>query len=352
MRNSLYTEYVRLVRQLRPYWVLFENVPGMLLYDRGSVARTIIDDFNNLGYRVAPIILLAADYGVPQLRRRLFFIGNRTDQPLLVPRPTHGSAELWKEFALPFTHLSRIGHNTTGPTAAHVTFDQACGDLPSLTEAQHLDDVPYLCRPTSAYQRLMRTKSRSVRQHIAFRLSDTDRLAAQMLKPGENWRALPVDATPERFRRIKPYDATTMLRRLCADRPAYTITTKFNEASTGAFIHPTDNRTLSIREAARLQSFPDDFIFQGSPPQMRVQIGNAVPPLLALALAEAILPLALEASTGQRIPPVRATDPLDATPDVDAIGLHSPRARTKSYFPQPMLPRVRAAQLKPADPAA
>jgi DNA (cytosine-5)-methyltransferase 1 len=330
-RNSLFADYMRLVRELRPAWLLFENVPGMLLYHHGAVARTIISDFRDIGYTVAPIILLAADYGVPQLRRRLLFLGNRTSQPILVPAATHGSATLWQNYALPFAHLSRVGHSATNETAPHITFEEACGDLPRLAEAENIDNVPYPTDPSSDYQRAMRSGSMLLQQHKAFRLSSRDRFAAHLLRPGENWRSIPPDRLPPRFRSIRSYDATTMLKRLQADRPAYTITTKFNEATTGAFIHPTDDRTLSVREAARLQSFPDSFIFHGTDSKIRLQIGNAVPPLLGQALAEAILPLVLHDVADRELEPLRKTVRIDPTPLADAIGLHGARKHTKDY---------------------
>ena len=176
----------------------------------------------------------------------------------------------------------------------------------------------------------MRLGSAEVRQHIAFNLSVTDRMAAQLLKPGQNWRHLPADVLPDRFKKIRPYDATTIMKRLHADRPTYTITTKFNEASTGAFIHPDQPRTLSVREAARIQSFPDSFVFAGSPVQMRTQIGNAVPPLLAKAIAEAIRPeVLLDRGLVER--PIRSTIRMDDVALSDIVGLQGARKRVKQH---------------------
>src|SRR5208337_887888 len=98
--------FVRFVSYFRPLWLVMENVPGLLLYEKGRVARAIHEEFKRIGYYVVPIILLAADHGVPQLRRRLFFVGNRTGQDVFFPSATHGDSELWKDFALPFEHLS------------------------------------------------------------------------------------------------------------------------------------------------------------------------------------------------------------------------------------------------------
>ena len=109
-RNKLFLNYVDLVEDLEPSWIVFENVPGLLLYDQGRVALEIVAAFREIGYSLLPVILLAADFGVPQLRRRLFFVGNKTKSDIPLPVPTHGNAGLWADYALPFAHLSRLGH--------------------------------------------------------------------------------------------------------------------------------------------------------------------------------------------------------------------------------------------------
>lgn len=209
---------------------------------------------------------------------------------------------------------------------AHLTFAEACSDLPPVEEGGEIDGVKYPKRAFSDYQRAMRKGSRLVRQHSAADLASIDRLAARTLKAGQNWRDIPIEQLPDRFRRIRPYDATTILRRLQHDAPAYTITTKFNEGTTGAFIHPDQARTLTLREAARLQSFPDRFVFSGSASQIRHQIGNAVPPLLARALAEAILPSVLRDVFGAAGQPLRDVVVVEnKVGDADILKLRAPR---------------------------
>lgn len=328
-RNRLFLNYIDIVDLLKPNWIVFENVPGLLLYDNGRVALDIVKAFKEIGYRIAPMILLAADFGVPQLRRRLVFVGNRTGSDISFPAATHGDPNLWKNYSLPFAHLSRIGHGSTGEVMAHVSFEDACGDLPEVAEGGRVDQAPYGKAPATEYQRLMRAASTEVRQHEAADLSSLDRVAAQTLEQGQNWRDLPAHVLPERFSKIRRYDATTLLRRLRADRPTYTVTTKFNEATTGAFIHPTQARTLTLREAARLQAFPDDFIFEGSAAQIRQQIGNAVPALLARCLGEAILPAVMKDTFDVTIPALRDVLVVDTAAEAaDPLKLHGARRKT------------------------
>lgn len=329
-RNRLFINYTDIVERLQPSWIVFENVPGLLLYENGNVALQIVRAFREIGYELVPMILLAADYGVPQLRRRLVFVGNRTNSDISLPAPTHGDVNLWKGFSLPFAHLSRIGHGKEEGLLPHVTFDEACSDLPRVAEGKEIDGKPYAIEPASAYQTAMRSGSTVVRQHAAADLAALDRIAAKTLKQGQNWRDLSEDVLPDRFKKIRRYDATTLLKRLRADLPAYTITTKFNEATTGAFIHPRQARTITLREAARLQSFPDTFTFSGSASQVRQQIGNAVPPLLARAIAEAILPAVVMDAFGAVIEPVRDSVIVDhGVSEAEILKLHGARKKPK-----------------------
>lgn len=325
-RNRLFLNYIGIVDLLQPKWIVFENVPGLLLYDSGRVALDIVRAFREIGYTIVPMILLAADFGAPQLRRRLVFVGNRTGSEICFPAATHGNPELWKNFSLPFAHLSRIGHGRSEKVFEHVSFDDACGDLPPVAEGGRIDGQPYPGPAKTPFQTEMRKGSAGVRQHEAADLSTLDRVAAQTLEQGQNWRDLPKDVLPPRFAKIRPYDATTLLRRLRSDRPSYTVTTKFNEATTGAFIHPTQARTITLREAARLQTFPDRFIFEGSAAEVRRQIGNAVPPLLARCLAEAILPSVTLDAFDRKVPHLRDVITVDAI-DEDILKLHGARRR-------------------------
>ncbi len=336
-RNSLFLEFVRFVDALQPPWLLMENVPGLLLFNKGVVATEIIKQFRLIGYNVVPIILLAADYGVPQLRRRLFFVGNRVGSDVPLPLPSHGNANLWKNFALPFEHLSRIGNKSaTSKIAPHVTFSQACSDLPRVKVGQTISGIPYPSTALSEFQEYAREGSSELTHHHAFELSEFDKAAIKHLKPGQNWTNLPDELKVGRFAKIRSYDATTLLKRLQLEKPSYTITTKFNEATTGAFIHPSQNRTLTIREAARLQSFKDKHVFLGSPSEVREQIGNAVPPLLAEQIGKRLFPFVMK-TRGSKVKSemVEGIDYVSFNPDQspeDLIGLKGRKTTDSSQL--------------------
>jgi DNA (cytosine-5)-methyltransferase 1 len=160
-RNRLFLSYIDLVDELQPAWIVFENVPGLLLYNQGRVALEIVRAFREIGYSLVPMILLAADFGVPQLRRRLVFVGNRTGTDIAFPAATHGDADLWKNYALPFAHLSRIGHGSSEMVLPHVTFADACSDLPPISEGEEVDGVPYGRRMRGDYGSSMVADHRS-----------------------------------------------------------------------------------------------------------------------------------------------------------------------------------------------
>jgi DNA (cytosine-5)-methyltransferase 1 len=316
-----------------------ENVPGLLLFKRGHVAAEVIKQFRVIGYCVVPVILLAADFGVPQLRRRLFFVGNRTGSGVPFPIPTNGNPDLWKGFALPFEHLSRIGNKSTLSTILpHVSFRDACGDLPPIKPGGDPSiDLEYSSLPFSEFQRIMRSPdSEIVSLHCAFTPSSFERAAIKVLKPGQNWNSLPAELKTGRFSRIRPYDATTLMRRLSDDLPAYTINTKFNDATTGAYIHPSQNRTLSVREAARLQSFPDDYIFLGSLPEIRKQIGNAVPTLLAEKIARSLRPYLLKDMGFSAVHDMDDANQYLVDPDQDVSSLIGLKSQRPIASPQPV----------------
>ena len=264
-RSHLFREYLRMVEGLAPKWIVMENVMGILSAGGGEAVRAIHDELGALGYRVEMQTLKAEEFGVPQERRRVVFIGTRTDAPIRFPEPTHGKG------------LQNL-----------VTIRDAIGDLPPLQNGEAMKAAPYGRKATRAYQRGLRQGSALIHNHAAPRLAAINLERMKHIPPGGSWRDIPVDLLPEGMKRARRCDHTKRYGRMTWDGQACTILTKC-DVHWGAYIHPSQDRAISVREAARLQSFPDWFQFEGSMTDQYVQVGNAVPPLLGRAIAQAIL---------------------------------------------------------------
>lgn len=284
-RNDLWEHMFKVVRHLKPKAFLLENVPGMLYFKQGSFGDKILRKFTEEGYAVHKEILLAANWGVPQRRRRLFIVGLLGGTPFEFPDPTHLGG--WRRDSLEMWERKREERGLL----EHLTVWDAIGDLPELGDNQgpikqyalKAEDVP----KTSIARRL-RKGSRVLQDHeVSLMSTDTSDLIAHV-PSGGTWRDIPPHLLPDRYRGMRRTDSTNLLGRLNADLPAYTITTQFNNVTTGCFTHPTENRSLSVREGARIQTFPDTYQFVGSLGSRCRQIGNAVPPLLAHVLAHSI----------------------------------------------------------------
>jgi DNA (cytosine-5)-methyltransferase 1 len=206
----------------------------------------------------------AEEFGIPQERRRLLFIGNRVGAPIFFPKPTHGRG------LKPFT-----------------TVADAIGDLPVLQNGDDLGPLPYATKAQGAYQREMRVGSRVVTNHSAARLAAINLNRVKHIPPGGSWRDIPFKLLPAGMRLAKRSDHTKRYGRLRWDGLASTILTKC-DPHWGAYFHPEQDRAITVREAARFQSFPDWFTFEGSRTEQYVQVGNAVPPILGKRIAMTI----------------------------------------------------------------
>lgn len=275
-RNFLFKEFMRLVKDLRPPWVIMENVKGLLTYHQGSYRNMICEAFAKISYRVEARVLNAADYGVPQRRERILFVATNTDEDIRFPSPTH----------CPTEQAGILG------LKPYVSVEEAIGDLPELGESGCSES--YACPPSTSFQRYARKGSRVLTLHFAKHVSDRAMAIIRRIPPGHGIRYLPPDSLPKRFHRMRKIksgafrrDCTTLYYRLSREHPAYTITCYFTNVSSGPFVHPGQNRALTPREAARLQSFPDSYQFV--PRKTNHQIGNAVPPLLAKSIASVLI---------------------------------------------------------------
>ena len=254
-RNFLFRYYVEVVSTVKPQYFVMENVPGLLTTEGGYFKRELMQLYANLGYSITADVLCAADYGVPQSRRRAFIIGKRS---------------MWAPVEMPRKHEKKT------------TIWDAISDLAFLNSGEG-DEIQEYRNPASTdYQHTLREGSDMLFNHVATNHSSIALERMRMIPPKGGKENLP----PEHLTK-SIYSGTWC--RMDADDVSVTITTRFDTPSSGKFTHPYLDRAITVREAARIQSFPDTFHFFGTKSSQMKQVGNAVPPLLAKAVAEAIL---------------------------------------------------------------
>ncbi|HWK87273.1 MAG TPA: DNA cytosine methyltransferase [Xanthobacteraceae bacterium] len=264
-RSKLFLEYLRIVEGVNPKWVVLENVTGIMSLGGGRAVREITEGLRELGYNVETRVLRAEDYGVPQERRRFFFVGNRIGAPILWPEVTHGPN------LIPFVNVW-----------------DAIGDLPRLSNGETPNKpLSYRAPANCDFQKYARVKETEITNHAAPRLAPINLDRMKFIPEGGSWRDIPHRLLPAGMRKARRCDHTKRYGRLAKTGLASTILTKC-DLHWGAFIHPTQDRILTVREAARLQTFPDWFSFEGPRTEQYVQVGNAVPPVLGRRLAEAL----------------------------------------------------------------
>lgn len=249
--NWLFQEFVRVVKSYKPDWIVFENVRGILETEGGIFVDQIVSSFEKLGYTVNAQLLHATDYGVPQKRARFFIVGSLHGISYNFPKRTH---------------------------KAPITVEMALEDLPPLENGASICELPYPTPATNNYIKSLRGKLKSCRNHIVTRNSVEIIERYRHIPQGGNWENIPERLMANYADRSRCH--TGIYRRLLANEPAVVI----GNFRKNMLIHPVQNRGLSVREAARLQSFPDNFVFQGSIGFQQQQVGNAVPPLLAKAI--------------------------------------------------------------------
>lgn len=288
-RNHLFKEFLRFVDAFAPRAVLIENVPGLVSFEHGSTLHAILQSLSDLGYGVDVRILGAAYYGVPQMRWRTIIEGVRGRQlpANAFPEPTR-HAPIKPNFASTFDGKLLVKLPSSEAVTAFTTVEQAIGDLPPLKSGEKGAEVKeYASVPTCDYQRKMRAGSAGVYNHEAPRLSKINLERLKYIKPGGNWTDIPTELLPKGMQRAHKGDHTKRYGRVTPDGLASTILTKC-DPHWGAFFHYSQDRSFTVREAARIQSFPDHYIFTGSQAEQFAQVGNAVPPMLAEAVGLAI----------------------------------------------------------------
>ncbi len=260
-RNKLYKSFVQIVSELKPKVFVMENVPGLVRLFKGQVAEQVINDFSDIGYRVQMKILSSDNYGVPQQRKRVFFVGLnnkkiRTNLEYNYPTPI-------------------IGNGTNIPA---LTCREAISDLDFVPDDIVLgEDISYQLPAQCEYQIQMRNGSKRILNHSITLHNNKTKEIISMVPNGGNYKDLPKELQDTR----KVHIAWT---RMNSEKPCFTIDTGHNH-----HFHYRANRVPTVRESARIQSFPDTFEFIGIKTSQLKQVGNAVPPLLAEAIGKSIL---------------------------------------------------------------
>ncbi|WP_430410248.1 DNA cytosine methyltransferase [Kordia sp.] len=258
-KNWLFKEFIRSINLINPDWIVIENVPGLKKMENGFFLKTICKDLQDLGYTPNAKILNASNFGVPQNRERIFIVASK-----------YGIA-----FEFP------TGNYIESP----VTVGDALSDLPKLINGSKENKLKYKSRAKSDYAKEMRQKKRIVTQNFVSKNSHVVVERYKHIQQGNNWKEIPSSLMMNYKDHSRCH--SNIYRRLSESEPSVIIT----NYRKSMLIHPTEDRGLSVREAARLQSFPDDYQFYGSLDQKQQQVGNAVPPLLAKAIFEQILEL-------------------------------------------------------------
>lgn len=256
-RANLFMQYKRVLQIIRPKAFIFENVVGILSMDHCNLFKRIQEEFEEIGYNLKYQVLNAVNYGVPQQRERVILVGFNGENPFEYPETTHGEGK-----------------------KPYVTLSDAFSDLPPLKSGQQ--DNRYCNESGNEFIAFVRQSGCSLTEHVAPKNGKHLIRIMEALKEGQSKNDLPEDIRPK-----SGYGNT--YAKLWWDKPSTTITRNFACPSSSRCIHPRDSRAMSIREGARLQSFPDDYKFYGSDGMKRLEIGNAVPPLLSQAIAKRML---------------------------------------------------------------
>lgn len=254
--NWLFKEFIRIAFFWKPEWIILENVKGIEQLNRGEFLKTIIRGFRGLGYTCSWFTLCAADFGVPQIRNRFFMIGSRAGIRIAAPQKS----------------CDKI-----------VTVGEAIGDLPILFNGANIDEMSYKRKANNNYAKGLRGNLECCTGNLVSKNTDAVVERYSFIRQGGNWEDIPDEMMKAYTDKSRCH--TGIYRRLSADKPSVVL----GNYRKNMLIHPTEDRGLSVREAARLQSFPDSYLFEGNLGSKQQQVGNAVPPKLAKAVFERVL---------------------------------------------------------------
>ena len=257
-RANLFMQYKRILQIIKPRAFVFENVVGILSMDKGRLFEKVKNEFEELGYTLKHRVLDAVDFGVPQHRERVILVGFKGNNPFIYPEATHGEG-----------------------LKPYVTLKDAIGDLPILKSGE-TKNIYKTSADNDFLEFVRKDTAETVTEHSAPKNGAHLIKIMEALKDGQSKNDLPEEIRPK-----SGYGNT--YAKLWWEKPSTTITRNFACPSSSRCIHPRDSRAMSIREGARLQSFPDNYKFYGSDGMKRLEIGNAVPPLLSVAIAKQML---------------------------------------------------------------
>jgi len=255
-KNWLFKEFLRIVKLWGPDWVVFENVTGIISTEGGFFLNSVLNELKSLGYTVTTMVLNSLEYGVPQNRSRFFAVASLNNNSINKPEPT---------------------------VEKHTTVSMAINDLPDLPNGASINIMPHKCKSQDEFSSLMRCGKDESTGHLVSKNADYVVRRYKYIPQGGNWQNIPLRLMTNYSNLSRCH--TGIYHRLRADKPAVVI----GNYRKNMLIHPTQDRGLSVREAARLQSFPDWYEFKGGLGCRQQQVGNAVPPLLAEALFKEII---------------------------------------------------------------
>ena len=257
--NWLFLEFVRIAKLWKPDWFIFENVSGLVETGKGFFLKKTMDHFEKAGFHCVYWVLNSADFGVPQKRQRLFIIGSR-----------HGSTP----------------EKPLATSDKKITVQEAIDDLPILKNGASLNWMPYKTKFSTEYGKKMRNGAKKSPNHLVTRNSSLVLKRYKHVPQGGNWQNIPHELMANYKDSSRCH--TGIYHRLNNAEPSVVL----GNYRKNMLIHPTQHRGLSVREAARLQSFPDYYEFKGSIGFQQQQVGNAVPPLLAKAVFDSLIKFA------------------------------------------------------------
>ena len=260
-RNSLFWEFLRAVNETTPKAVIFENVAGFKSLYNGQAYETLIYELESIGYRVYSNVLNAADYGLPQHRKRTIVVGIAKNCSFEFPKIIKSKEKNFFE-------------------DKHLTVMSAISDLPKLNVGE--EKTNYSCKPQNEFQKKIRGNAKVLTEHNCSNYGKKMQKIISLVPPKGDISDLPISLRPKKY-------FNNVYARIDSTKPSPTITRNFGTPSSTRCIHPFQNRALSTREGARLQGFPDNFIFYGSKTSKNLQIGNAVPPLLGEIIGKQLI---------------------------------------------------------------